>query len=403
MDIENSNLEFKREFTNEIKNTVVAFANTLGGIIKIGIGDDGTIFGVENIDDTLTRLTNTIRDSILPDITMFVNYSVTEDRVIIVSVNEGTNIPYFLKDKGMKPSGIYVRQGASTAQTSWDQIRTMIKLTDGERYEGRRSFDQNLTFDFAKIEFEKNNIPFDESKFTSLGIMNNDKTFSNLGLLISDQCQHTIKIAVFDSTEKNTFLDRKEINGSLFKQLREAYTYLDLNNKKHTTFAGIDRIDKRDYSDMVVRETLVNAIVHREYSFSGSIIINIYSDRMEFISLGGLYGGISENDIMSGISQTRNEKLANIFYRLKHIESYGYGIPKIFSDYKNYDIKPKIKVTENAFVITIPNKNFVMDSMSESKNSTPSENNVQTNSKNGDSKANLNLNIDPYAPKEYIT
>lgn len=132
---------------------------------------------------------------------------------------------------------------------------------------------------------------------------------------------------------------------------------------------------------MVVRETMVNAIVHREYGFSGSIIINVYSDRMEFISLGGLYGGISENDIMSGISQTRNEKLANVFYRLKHIEFYGYGIPKIFSDYKNYDIKPKIKATENAFVITIPNKNFVLDSIMEGKNFTPNKEYVKTTAK----------------------
>ena len=359
MDIENTNMELKREYTGEIKNTVVAFANTQGGIVKIGIEDDGTICGVQNADDTLTRVTNALRDSILPDITMFVSYNVTDEMVIEVTVNEGTNKPYFLKEKGMKPSGVYVRQGASSAPASWEQIRAMIKQTDGDKYEVLRSFEQDLSFEYAKEEFKNNNLPFDQSKYITLGIMNKDNTYSNLGLLISDQCHHTIKIAVFDGVEKKTFKDRKEITGSLLKQLRDVYDYLDLNNKTQTTFSGLDRIDKRDYSELVVREALVNAIVHRDYSFSGSIIINIYDDRMEFISLGGLVNGLSQNDIKSGISQTRNEKLANIFFRLKHIETYGYGLPNIFSDYEGFIVQPEIKISDNAFVLVIPNKNYI--------------------------------------------
>lgn len=365
MEIENSNLEFKCEFTNDVKNTIIAFANTQGGIIKIGMADNGEICGVENVDNTLTRLTNTVRDTILPDITMFISYDISEEKVIIVTVREGTNKPYFLKDKGMKPSGIYVRHGASSAQASWDQIRSMIKQTDGDKYETLRSFEQDLTFSYAKEEFKNSDIPFNESKYITLGIMKGDKTFSNLGLLISDQCQHTIKIAVFDGIEKKVFIDRKEIGGSLLKQLRDAYNYLDLNNKTHATFSGINRIDSRDYSEIVIREALVNAIVHRDYGFSGSIIVNVYENRMEFISLGGLVGGLSKNDILSGISQTRNEKLANIFYRLKHIETYGYGLPNIFNDYNESSIQPEIKVTDNAFVIIIPNKNYILNILKE--------------------------------------
>lgn len=291
----------------------------------------------------------------------------------------GTNKPYFLKDKGMKPSGIYVRQGASSVPASWEQIRGMIKQTDDDKYETARSFEQNLTFDFAKEEFIKRGIPFDESKFITLGIMNMDKTYSNLGALISDQCQHTIKIAVFDGTEKKVFKDRKEFGGSLLKQLRDAFDYLDLNNKTHATFSGLERIDKRDYSELVVREALVNAIVHRDYSFSGSIIINVYDDKMEFISLGGLVAGLSEADLKSGISQTRNEKLAQIFFRLRHIETYGYGLPNIFSDYKFFPQQPEIKTTANSFVITIPNKNYCTISNSCSETSFAFEINRITN------------------------
>ena len=78
-----------------------------------------------------------------------------------------------------------------------------------------------------------------------------------------------------------------------------------------------------------MREALLNAVVHRDYDYSGSIIINIYDDRMEFISLGGLVKGLTLQDIQSGASQPRNMVIANIFYRLDLIESYGTGIQKI--------------------------------------------------------------------------
>lgn len=358
MNIEITDSEFKREYISDIKNTIVAFANTKGGVLKVGIDNNGNVYSLDNVDYTLTQISNSIRDSIIPDITMSIDYSVRDDKAIEVTVREGTNKPYFLKDKGIKPSGIYVRRGASTVPASWEQIRTMIKQTDGDKYESLRSFEQNLTFSFAKEEFSNKNLPFDEPKYITLGIMNLDKTYSNLGEIISDQCKHTIKVAVFEGVEKAVFKDRREFGGSLLKQLRDVYDYLDLTNKTQATFSGLERIDKRDYSEMVIREALVNAIVHRDYAFSGSIIINVYDDKMEFISLGGLVGGLSEEDIKSGISQTRNEKLANIFFRLKYIETYGYGLPNIFRNYEQTERKPIIKVTDNTFVIIIPNKNY---------------------------------------------
>ena len=106
-----------------------------------------------------------------------------------------------------------------------------------------------------------------------------------------------------------------------------------------------------------MREALLNAIVHRDYSFSGSIIINIFDDRMEFVSLGGLVSGLSKEDIMRSISQTRNQKLANVFYRLKHIVAYGTGIQRIFDLYAVDTVKPDIIITDNTFTTVLPNRN----------------------------------------------
>lgn len=117
------------------------------------------------------------------------------------------------------------------------------------------------------------------------------------------------------------------------KQVDDTYEFLQLNNGLHSTFEGLRRIDNLDYPEAALREALLNAVVHRDYDYSGSIIINIYDDRMEFISLGGLVKGLTLQDIQSGASQPRNMVIANIFYRLDLIESYGTGIQKIMESY----------------------------------------------------------------------
>jgi ATP-dependent DNA helicase RecG len=108
---------------------------------------------------------------------------------------------------------------------------------------------------------------------------------------------------------------------------------------------------------VAIREALLNALIHREYAFSGSTLISIFDDRIEFVSIGGLVKGISFDDIMLGISVSRNENLANIFYRLKLIEAYGTGIPKIMRSYTDFPRKPLLQAADNAFKITLPNRN----------------------------------------------
>lgn len=129
------------------------------------------------------------------------------------------------------------------------------------------------------------------------------------------------------------FKDRKEFLGSLFTQLTGVYKLIDFYNGIKASFHDLIRTDKRDYPEDAIQEALLNGIVHRDYSFSGSTLINIYSDRLEIISLGELVPGLSLEVAMMGASQ-KNEKLVALFYRLKLIEAYGAGISKIISSYK---------------------------------------------------------------------
>ena len=358
MQYENERIEYKSQMIDDIYKEVIAFANTDGGIIYIGIDDQGNLTGIDDVDETYTRLTNGIRDAIQPDVTMFIRYILQENKVIRIEVGEGSYKPYYLKSKGLKPTGVYVRQGASSVQASSEQIRRMIKESDGDIFEEMRTIQQDLTFDQAEVAFDRYNVEFTEDKYIALGLRNihNDQ-YTNLALILSDQCQHTTKIAVFGDDANTTFKDAKEFGGSIFKQLDDSYAYLSLCNRTSATFRGLERIEKSDYPEEALREALLNALVHRDYSYSGSIIINVNDVCMEFISIGGLLPGLSADDIRSGISQPRNRNLAEIFHRLKLIESYGTGIRKIFNLYKDCAVQPCIEVTPNTFKLTLPNMN----------------------------------------------
>lgn len=374
MQYESERIEYKSQMVNDIYKEVVAFANTDGGVIYIGIDDNGNLTGIDNVDETYTRLTNGIRDAIAPDVTMFVKYVLQDNKVIQIEIGEGSYKPYYLKSKGMKPNGVYIRQGASSVQASPDQIRRMIKDSDGDVFEEMRTVTQELSFEEAERTFKRYKVDFSEEKYIALGLRNiHDDQYTNLAMILSDQCQHTTKIAVFGDEANITFKDAKEFGGSIFKQLDDSYAYLMLCNRTAATFKGLERVELSDYPEDALREALLNALVHRDYSYSGSIIINVNDSCIEFISIGGLLPGLSADDIRNGISQPRNRKLAEIFHRLRLIESYGTGIRKIYALYKDCAVQPRIEVTTNTFKLVLPNMNAsgaIIESMEETPEKT---------------------------------
>ena len=355
---ESIHLELKKEYVKDILKTVIAFANTSGGKIYIGIDDDGKVLGVQKLDTDILKLSNSIRDSIKPDITLFTSILVEKidsNDVIVVDVQKGASSPYYLTDKGIRPSGVYVRQGASSVPATDAAILKMIRDTDGDNFEELRSLNQNLDFVFLKKEFEDANIKLEHSQMRTFNIIDEDGLYTNLGLLLSEQCPHTIKAAVFEGSTKEIFKDRFEFSGSLLKQMKDVYSFLNRYNRTNSEITGLKRTDTREYPEIAIREALLNSIVHKEYSYSSSTLISVFDDKIEIVTIGGLTKGLSEDDIMLGVSILRNKNLANIFYRLKLIEAYGTGIPKIIESYNEYNVKPKIEISSNAFKITLPN------------------------------------------------
>ena len=184
--IESETVELKAEVVTDICKEIIAFANTKGGTLYIGVQDDGQIIGVNNADRVTLQISNMVRDSIKPDVTMFVGYKTQEEngrQVVAVTVQKGTDRPYYLGSKGLKPSGVYVRNGTSTDPATDTAIRKMIKETDGDTFEDMRSLEQNLTFEAATELFAKCNVPFDDSKMRTLGLVSPDGIYSNVAML----------------------------------------------------------------------------------------------------------------------------------------------------------------------------------------------------------------------------
>lgn len=357
---ESETVELKEVVVDDIKKEIIAFANCDGGKLYIGVRDDGTVVGLDNADSVSLQISNMVRDAIKPDITMFLHYETIVENgknVVVVDIQRGTDRPYYLAKKGMRPEGVYVRQGYSSVPATDTAIRRMIKETDGDRFEAMRCLNQDLTFEATKKEFELRKTDFGPQQMRTLKLIDQDGLYSNLALLLSDQCVHTIKVAVFQGTDQTIFKDRREFTGSLMQQMNEVYDFIDFRNQTRATIEKLYRVDVRDYPEVAVREALLNLLVHRDYSFSASAFISIYEDRIEFVSIGGLMPGIDLEDVMVGISVCRNQDLANVFYRLHLIEAYGTGMGKIMKAYESMQVKPVIETTKNAFKIILPNIN----------------------------------------------
>ncbi len=358
---EDGKTEFKREWAESIRKTVIAFANTEGGTLWVGVDDDGQAVGVADPDGLSLRIGSMVRDSIRPDLTLFVQCDQTEidgKTVLRLDVQRGTDRPYFAKASGLRPEGVFIRQGAASVPASETRIRDMLREDRTDSFESCRSFRQELTFETLSNAFRKRSIPFGAAQEVTLGIRRPDGLFTNLALLLSDQCRPTIKLAAFKGDAKETFRDRREPEGSLLAQLDAALEFLCKWNDLRSEIKGFERVDSWDYDEDVIREALLNAVIHRDYSRQDSTLASVFSDRIEIVSIGGVVPGYDPVDLIDGgVSALRNRALANVFARLGYIEAFGTGIPKIRRSYAGADPGPSFTFLPHAFRIVLPNRN----------------------------------------------
>ncbi len=357
--VEGTHLEFKSKYTKKALNVINSFLNSDGGVILFAVDDEGDPIRMNDkqLDELQLQVSSALYDAIAPDPSLYLNTQKENNEVIQVKVLEGDNKPYCLREKGINSKGVFIRKGSSTRPATMEEIKDMIRKSDGVKFEELRSPIQNLTFNKAREFFADNDLNLDAG-MKSLGLVQLETNlYTNLALILSDQNPFTFKAATFSDSNKTKFLSRREFSGSVLQQIDEVLDFIDIINKNTFEIQKQYRREKSDFPKDAVREAVVNAAIHRDYYYEGPTLVKICPEELEITSLGPLVKGIQIDDLLRGIHIPRNRNLSNIFYRLGLIEAYGTGIVRIYSDYSQEEVKPKIELSSNVFKLRLPNRN----------------------------------------------
>lgn len=362
---EDQNTEFKSEYSDTLIKTVIAFSNGIGGRILVGVDDDGNIIGLNDPDETCKRCDQALRDKIRPDVTRTTHIGITilENKPVVeISVLDGPLKPYYLRDRGLRPEGVYIRRGTTSIPATDDIFYHLTHEYISTTYEELASFKQNLTFKYLSSLMKQKNLVFDKDHMEALHMVHNGM-FTNLAFILSDQFDQTIKMAVFSDDTMSRFLDRDIAEGSILKQAEHAARFIMNHNRLSSRIIGLYREDMLAYPEVAVREAVLNAVVHRDYSNGSTpILIRMFPDRLEITSPGCLIVNYTDEDLFRGVSSLRNKYLADLMYRLELIEAYGTGLPKIMRSYDDSEKKPAVTTSVSTFTITLPAKDAIPDS-----------------------------------------
>ena len=353
---ENESIEFKENYTEKIYKEIIAFLNTNSGTIYIGYDDNRNLIGVDNCKDIEEKISNGIRTNIYPDARIFVSINtgkIEDKEYIIIKVSKGIDI-YYLKEKGIV-KGTYLRTGSCSIPATEETVKQLIIKNSSLSFETSISSNQELTFDYISKALEENNININENNIKENLHFTANQKYTNLGLLFSDQNPFTFKLAVYQSNEKNNFLDRKEFKGSILEIYDTIIDYLKNNTATYGLINTSVREDIEEYPEFILREIVLNSLIHRDYGTLTSNILNLYKNNgIEVISFGSLYGNIPLDDILAGLSTSRNPYLQSIFMRIKRVEAIGSGLRRVKSYYNKIGLNFEIDVLPSSFVVKLP-------------------------------------------------
>lgn len=356
---ESDKIEFKEEMTKTMNKEIVSFLNSHGGKIYIGIKNDGTVVGVpeEKRDSYDLQLAGIVSDGIKPSARDFVSFYYDKRNVLVIEIKEGNKKPYYLSDKGPKPSGVYLRYGRSSRPADDSEILTMIKESSGYIWEKEVSPIQNLHFKKLQIMADDKNLAFSERKMKTLGIKDKKGKYTNLGLLVSDENPIQVKFAVYD--DRMNFKIKKEFKGSIVVITDQLLTFSEtFNVTSASIIPGIaQRIETKSFPGSSLREGILNCICHADYSIPSNIKVEFFKDRVKLTNPGGIYHASLE-DILDGTQTFRNPGLVNILAKLDFIENYGTGLVRIREAYEYENRKPSFNVTDGYFKLSLPDLNY---------------------------------------------
>ena len=353
-----NNIEFKREINEKLEKEVVGFLNSNGGHIYLGIEDDGkTVVGFDDIDQAQLLVKDRIKDKIAPSPVGFFEIIVEEKnnkKIIHIIIARGNEKPYYLKKYGMCPLGTFVRVGSSLAQLTEKQIFDMYSKRTRTSLINIVSPIKKLTFAQLKIYYEEMGYEMNPNFYTQLNFKLDNGKFNYLAYLLSDQNGLVINVGKFKGNDVYDLEELKSYsNQSLIKTTHEILDYIESVNKTFTKITSHMRIEEKLFDSVAMREAVINAIVHSDYSYENTPTFRIFDDHIEIISVGGLPEGIEKEEFLNGFMSPKNPQLMKIFRDLGFVEHMGTGIIRIL---KKYD-KSIFNFSTNFINVSIPYSN----------------------------------------------
>ena len=338
--IETNRIEFKRELTREldIEKEVVAFLNYReGGIIYIGIDDNGKPIDIKDIDGDMLAIKNRIRDGILP--TPMGLFDVTVERidekpVIKVFVSSGTEKPYYKKQYGLSPKGCFIRIGTAAEPMTQEQIDDLYTHRVHNSLKNVVSPRQDLSFAQLRIYYAEKGMQLNDNFLRSLDLLTDDGKLNYVAYLLADENGNSMKLAKYADTDRYELISNNEYGYCcLLTATQKVLDKLDVENKVSSVITSTRRIDTPQWDRLAIREAVINAIVHNDYIYGAPSKIELFSDHLEITSIGRIPQGLSREDFFNGVSLPRNRELMRVFRDVEMVESLGSGMQRIMRKY----------------------------------------------------------------------
>ena len=356
---ESDKVELKREMVDDLDKEIIAFLNAHGGTIYIGVDDNGKVIGVpqEFKDEYDEKVSAILSNNIKPNPRNKIEFSFDDENVLAIDIKEGDSKPYYLTNKGPKPSGTYIRVGRSKRPADNEEIIRLAMESRHYSFERDVSDIQDLTFDYMGLIAKRKSLDFGIKKYKTLGLQNDKGLFTNLGLLASDQNPIVVKFAVYG--KNMDFKVKKEFTGSIILIADQLLEYCELYNDTSAKIipGQIARVETKSYPGASLREAVLNAICHADYSLLSNIKVEFFLDRVKIINPGNVFDSTLDA-VLDGVQTFRNPGLVNIFYKLGFIENYGTGLIRIREAYSEEELQPEFKVIDRYFFVTLPNLNY---------------------------------------------
>lgn len=359
--------------------SVSAFANGIGGTLLFGVADEKTIVGLSNAQRDAEIISEKIKDRIspMPNVVLTPYHENGKDYIALV-VKPGSSTPYYYVADGLKQA--FVRLGNESVPAPDHILNELILRGTHQTYDAVPTHFNKNDYSFTLLEatyLQRTKLHFESKDYASFSLVTNENMLTRAGSLLTDQ--HIVynsrvfctrwngidKTSIFDDA-----VDDKEFEGNLIYLLQNSVDFIRTNSKVRFVKAATERIDKPDYAERAITEALVNALIHRDYLVMGSEVhVDMFDDRLEITSPGGMFGGINvqDQDINKIKSERRNPIIADLFHRMRYMERRGSGLRKIVNETAKLpgyteDFKPVFYSTPTSFTVVIKNVNYNLSS-----------------------------------------